>query len=244
MPEALFDSSSHVGDGRFSRAGRGTVVMFRHENRRLVLKTYQRGGVPGRFVRDSYFYTGIEKTRMWQEFHLLQTLHAMGLPVPRPVAARCVLTTPFTYRGELVMEEIAGCRTLVDVLNDQPLAPETWRSIGKQIAEFHHHGIYHGDLNASNILLSQDGSVHLVDFDKSAIRSRYCGQTHGWQSANLARLLRSLQKFARRFGCMNFTSEGWQGLMIGYRKARQRLGETALVWLIADDLMPLVSALL
>jgi len=244
MPETLFDYSAHRDAGQYTQSGRGTVVMFQYRNHQLVLKTYHRGGVPGRFVRESYFYTGVENTRMWQEFHLLQTLHRMGLPVPRPVAARCVLMTPLTYRGELMMEEIPEARTLVDVICTEQLSEEDWSRIGMLIAEFHHHGVCHGDLNASNILLSKDRRLYLIDFDRSDIRGSKSPNPTSWQSANLKRLKRSLQKCARKLGSLHFTGKSWQDLLDGYSKARQRLGQTALVCLFMDDVLPLLSALL
>lgn len=244
MPETLFDYGSHRAEGKYAKAGRGTIVRFQHQNQPLILKTYKRGGLPGCFIRESYFYNGIENTRMWQEFRLLQALHRLGLPVPRPVAARCVMMTPLTYRGELIMEEIAESKTLVDVLAEQPLSPEAWSRIGRLIAEFHHHGVYHGDLNASNILLSKDGSLYLIDFDKSAIRNSCPVQAKDWQASNLWRLQRSLLKFARRLESLHFNNDGWQVLMQGYIKARQRLGETAFACIIMEDFIPLLSAVM
>lgn len=202
--------------------------MFRHDGCHLVLKTYYRGGVPGRFVRESYLYTGIENTRMWREFHLLSRLSAMGLPVPRPAGARCVLMSPFVYRGELIMEEIRDSRTLLDVLRLRPLSDDCWRRIGAMIADFHRHGVYHHDLNASNILLSTEGGMHLIDFDKCEIRKTRKGRREGWQIANLDRLKRSLLKHVDRFSSLHFDGRSWDVLIDGYKGIRSHLGEAAL----------------
>ncbi len=224
MPEHLFNHRAHLDNGEYSNSGRGAVVRFQHQGRHLVLKTYHRGGLPGRFIRESYLYTGVEKTRMWQEHHLLHRLHGMGLPVPRPVAARCVLITPFIYRGELMIEEIRDSRTLVEVIRHEPLPEEAWSRIGALIADFHQQGVYHGDLNASNILLSEDGGMHLIDFDKCGIRASQPPGSNGWPAANLNRLKRSLQKYADRIKTLHFTDKDWQGLISGYTHARNGIG--------------------
>ena len=61
--------------------------------------------------------------------------------------------------------------------------------IGQTIAKFHHHQIYHHDLNIHNIMLDIENEVWLIDFDKCGIR-----QGSNWKNSNMARLKRSFEK--------------------------------------------------
>lgn len=244
IPESLFDYQQHRDKGKFLDSGRGTVVMFNYMGKDLVLKTYHRGGLPGRFVRESYFYSGVHKTRMWQEFHMLVRLHAMGMPVPRPVAARCELHSPFIYRGQLLMEQISGATTLADLIRNTSLPDDTWSRIGDTIARFHQQGICHNDLNASNILLTSDESIYLIDFDKCFADPASAGKTNGWPhwfEANLRRLKRSLIKHADKFQPFHFDNHKWQQLRRGYDNCRNHLVQCALALGLGLELLPMLS---
>jgi 3-deoxy-D-manno-octulosonic acid kinase len=216
IPDYLFDPRKLPADKEEQNSGRGTVFVFQHHGHDLVLKTYHRGGMPGRFIKESYLYTGVEKTRMWREFHLLRKLHAMGLPVPRPIAARCELLTPFIYRGQLIMEKVAGSNTLAELISEDTLDDDTWKRIGEVIAEFHNQGLCHSDLNASNILLSEDERIYLIDFDKCELRKNQDSGLCRWTGANLKRLLRSLKKFSAQAESFHFSQHNWQKLKDGY----------------------------
>ena len=71
-------------------AGRGTVTFFKGCGLDLVHKRYKRGGLIRKLVSNSYFWTGLYKTRAHIEFDGLKKMFDLGLPVPRPVAARIV----------------------------------------------------------------------------------------------------------------------------------------------------------
>ncbi len=197
--------------------GRGTVVFFEHEERELVLKRYHRGGLIGRFVSSTYFFRSLKKARMWQEFELLAQMRDMGLPVPRPVAARCTKTSPCTYQGEVIVERICNAQTLAELLCKEALAEKTWEALGLVIRRFHQHRVDHADLNACNILINATGQVYLIDFDKSHIRARH---DHGWCQSNLSRLRRSLQKWKNRQPTFHFEAKHWRALERGYQGAQ------------------------
>lgn len=215
VPDYLFDSQISCGNCETNQAGRGTVLMFHYEGHELVLKHYYRGGLPGRFLKESYLYTGIENTRMWKEFHLLQRLHAMGLPVPKPVAARCEILTPFSYRGDLIMERVNNSRTLAEIISESQLSMATWTLVGEVISNFHLNDVFHADLNANNILLTKDRQVFLIDFDKCRFRKRTPPHI---LSGNLDRLRRSLCKLSSRKPRFNFDSAQWEALEKGYQR--------------------------
>jgi len=74
--------------GELGSAGRGNTLFVGNVPRQFVLRHYMRGGLVGRFVRDSYIFSGADKTRSFREWRLLDKLSSNNLRVPRPAAAR------------------------------------------------------------------------------------------------------------------------------------------------------------
>jgi 3-deoxy-D-manno-octulosonic acid kinase len=213
-PDELFPET---GDGRPQDiGGRGKVVFFSRCGIELVRKRYQRGGWARRLVHDRYFFTGLHRTRMWREYHLLQNLRRLGLPVPEPVAVRCVRPCPFTYSGDLVTVRLPGAESLGSVLRREPLPAETWARIGTILGGFHRHGVFHADLNIENIMLDRSSGVALLDFDKGCIRPR---GRQNWIRRNMQRLLRSLSKAANRDPVFHFSADDWRTLCAHHARA-------------------------
>ena len=210
-PEELFTREGD-GCGEITR-GRTRIVFFSMHGRDFVRKRYARGGFVRHLISDRYAFFGLERTRMWREFRLLQRLRQMELPVPEPAAARCVLHTPFTYSGELVTLRLPGAETLGAMLRRHPLPPEIWTSIGRTIARFHRHSVYHSDLNIENIMLDPDSRVFLLDFDKGAVRP---GGRKIWIKENLNRLYRSLGKARDHSEAFHFAPDDWKRLIDGH----------------------------
>ena len=168
-------------------AGRhGVALVFEDHGRRYVLRHYRRGGLAASFSHDDYLWLGESRTRSLAELRLLLTLHAAGLPVPRPVASRYE-QSGLAYRADLITEELPDTATLAARLAEGELGLTTWTAIGRCIRLFHDHGVCHPDLTAHNILLRGEDQVFLVDFDRASRR-----RPGLWRDANLARLRRSL----------------------------------------------------
>lgn len=200
-----------------TRGGRGSVLFIRAPTHRWVLRHYRRGGLMARVVRDRYLWTGADATRAFREWRLLAHLHAQGLPVPAPIAAR-YLRRGFSYTADLITEELPASRSLVQFLSNGTLPHAAWRAIGACIARFHRAGAYHADLNAHNILLTTDHEVFVLDFDRGRLRA-----PGAWREAVLKRLLRSLHKLHAQ-GHIHFEENDWRELLAGYelRNAPQR----------------------
>lgn len=169
--------------------GRGSAWFLETPFGDAVLREYLRGGLPGRFVRKHYLFTGWRRSRPVAEFNILVELHRLGLPVPRPLAAltrRCGLL----YTGSLLTARIHGARTVADVMAARSADAAFWARVGACIRRFHDQGVVHADLNARNILVDETNAVYLIDFDRA---KRTPGATARF-AANLERLKRSFEK--------------------------------------------------
>ncbi len=193
-----------------TRQKRGCGSFFQYGKHFLVAKYYLRGGVLARFVRDRYFGCHAEATRAFKEWRLLATMRSKGLPVPDPVAARVVIKACF-YQASLVTVQIDNAKTLAEYLSDSSLERDGWQAIGVCIKRFHTHGVYHADLNASNILINQRQELFILDFDKGAIKTG-----EAWKVNNLERLQRSLHKLKRKNPAFDFNQDDWNHLIQAY----------------------------
>lgn len=185
-PDAWGASAEPVSAG-----GRGAAWFLNGDRGNWVLRHYRRGGLPGKLLNDRYLYLGQSRVRSVQEFFLLQSLARQGLPVPTPIAA-WYQRQGFTYRAALIIERLEGTYSLLN-LNRPEHAP-LWEAAGRCIRRFHDAGVYHADLNATNILVCPaQGQVFLIDFDRGV---QHTGDTAGapWKAANLARLERGVYK--------------------------------------------------
>lgn len=208
---ALFDPEwwRERGGLRGEAAGRGMAYFLDGGESEWVLRHFRRGGLVGRLVHDRYLFTGLDRSRPFREARLLAQLTEMGLPVPRPVAARADVTLPF-YRGDLISERVPGSplsRRLAEGRADAHL----FESVGRLIRRFHDRGVFHADLNAHNILISEE-AIHLIDFDRGRLRG-----PGRWQRANIDRLIRSIRKLLgdradeeRWQTCIDALQAGWR----------------------------------
>jgi len=219
-PESTFDPGHWRARGVLlpTAQGRGSAWFVRAGDDEWVLRHYSRGGLVGRFLRDTYLWSGESRVRAFQELRLTQALHERGLPVAVPVAA-AYARAGLWYRCDLITRRIAGAAALSAQLAAGPLDAARWRGIGAVIARFHDAGVDHADLNAHNILLGQavhcgegEGEgVSLIDFDRGCMRA-----PGNWQRSNLMRLRRSLVKVSRNMPVDRYDARCWDALMSGY----------------------------
>lgn len=191
--------------------GRGITYFVKHNKQQWVLRHYYRGGLIGKFNRDSYLYTGINNTRAAKEFTLLQRLVELNLSAPAPIAYLVIQNNIF-YHANILTSRIEDSQDLVALLTQSPLSESLWRAIGRCIAQFHRNGIYHHDLNAHNILIDKNDKVWLIDFDQGEQRV----VNKSWQQSNLKRLLRSFNKEKQKLPTFHWQFSDWQLLMAGY----------------------------
>lgn len=151
-----------------------------------VLRHYRRGGMMARISKARYVWTGAQRTRGFAEFDILQYLYALGLAVPRPLAAS-YWRASWTYRAALLTERLPAVRPLWQCYGE--LDPEP---VARAIFDMHEAGVWHADLNATNILVDEGGKVWLIDFDKSHREDL----SEERRQSNMLRLHRSLAKLA------------------------------------------------
>ncbi len=200
------DALSSVGTGR----GAAWFIHDSEQDQDYVLRHFRRGGLIAKLSKDRYIWTGLDNTRAWREWTLLNYIQECGLPGPRPLAARVIRHGLF-YTADILTYRIQNTRALSDCLTDQKLSAATWKSIGSCIRQFHAAHVYHADLNAHNILLNSDLDVSIIDFDKGRI-----DQSSAWQQKNLQRLQRSLTKLSGLMSGFNYCEDDWDALEKGY----------------------------
>lgn len=190
--------------------GRGVTTFFTQNAKDFVLRHYYRGGLIGKVLSNQYFYTGLHHTRAWQEMHLLNSMHASGLPVPRAAAAH-IQRSGLVYRADIILEKIPDANDVFTLLNNQSLSAEIWFRIGAVIRQLHDKQVFHHDLNIHNIMQDKQNKIWLIDFDQ-------CKRKSGehWKPQNLQRLLRSLQKEKNKNPEFCWHKEQWRWCMDGY----------------------------
>jgi 3-deoxy-D-manno-octulosonic acid kinase len=192
--------------------GRGTTSFLRTTSgRRYALRHYRRGGMMAPVMRDRFGWAGEERTRPFAEYALTYRLHRAGLPVPAPVAAR-YRRAGSLYTGDIITERLTTLGSLAQCLRAGALSLVSWIAIGRCIRRFHDVGVCHADLNAHNVLLS-DEKVYLIDFDRCRLRA-----PGWWRDDNLVRLRRSLEKVTWSLPPERFGVDDWHGLLDGYRQ--------------------------
>ena len=195
--------------------GRSSALFLETGFGPAVLRHYLRGGWAAYLSRDRYVYTGLDRSRPIAEFHMLDRLHKLGLPVPRPLAAQCAREGLF-YSGDLMTRRLLDVVPLADLPDTQHNDPAMWIATGACIRQFHDRGLVHADLNARNILVGSESTVYLIDFDRAQIRQG----ARNLFAANLRRLQRSLRKILTH----GQLEQGWQNLRLGYKEAPHHPG--------------------
>jgi 3-deoxy-D-manno-octulosonic acid kinase len=204
---------SEILTGSLRSGGRGNTMFVGNVPRQFVLRHYMRGGMVGKLIRDTYVFSGKDKTRSFMEWRLLDKLASNNMNVPRPAAARfCRRGT--VYTADIITVRIPDVVSLSEYIATRKRKEEFWQSLGRSIWEFHDAGVYHADMNAYNIQIDKDGDIWMLDFDKGALRP-----PGPWQQETLSRLHRSLKKVLGLDPELHFSNANWEQLLEGYFNA-------------------------
>lgn len=163
-----------------------------------VLRHYRRGGLRARLGRESYFWLSAARVRAFAEVRMLAHLaRAPGVQVPEPLGAAFWHRGLF-YRNAILVRRIDAVATLARRLDVVDPA-----AVAHTIRAMHAAGVWHADLNATNILVDAQGAIWLIDFDRARLGLVSPAQAQ----QNLQRLRRSLVKLAGSRG-----EAWWQAL--------------------------------
>ena len=186
------------------------------EGQHWVLRHFMRGGLVGKILSDQYFFNGIERSRPFEEFRLLEYMRGEGLLVPIPVAAR-IHRRGLIYRGDIITLNIPNSQDLHHFLCQQPLSKGGWNEVGRALARMHNCQVYHHDANVRNIMIDSEKQIWIIDFDRCSKR-----QGNSWKQNNLDRLLRSLHKEQAKNKVFHWKEDDWTACLDGYNELVKR----------------------
>ena len=189
-------------DGFFDSDERENVKLINNEH--WIKKHYFRKGLM-KFLGDNYLFAKLQNTRSFQEYSILKYLVKKNFNTCKPIIG-WISSNMISYKANLVVEKIEGTKTLSATLisiyregRDLSKISSGYYLLGKEVAKMHHHGVFHGDLNANNILVTREifhstdkssKGIYIIDFDKSKIQKISKKDI----SSNINRLKRSLNK--------------------------------------------------
>ena len=178
------------------------------------------------FLGDKYMTPlfGLTKTRSYAEFYILNFLYKNNFNTCKPIIGWITNENIIIYKASLIVERLKDTVTLSEYIKNNA-HHELFASIGQQISLMHRLSVYHGDLNAHNILVKVNevpldkhnsssvdiSDIYIIDFDKSliGISQRLFPRL---MRKNLSRLRQSLIKL----GFRDHLNKYWKSLLEGY----------------------------
>lgn len=196
--------------------GRSPLKYFRLDNGETVLiRVYSRGGLARRVTKDIFFTW---PPRPLKELAITEEARRRGIPTLEILAAWVERSWGPFYRGWLVSRELIGACDLWTALQKKLYVGSDGEALLRDLAQslrrMHRQGIYHGDLNLTNILVRKEGNKignYIIDFDKAKL---FCHAVPARKAKrNLSRLFRSVRKFDPD---RKFFSEGDRKLLFAF----------------------------
>ncbi|MCI4397867.1 MAG: hypothetical protein JHC34_03415 [Acidobacteria bacterium] len=192
-------------DGVPGRGGIGNIFIM---GQRLLFKRERRGGLSSRFMPDLYF----NREPFLRELSLSLMMEAKGL-APR-IIARWFLATAGAAEVFTLMQPLENAVSLMEILSSGGQGTTHLKAAGELVGRLHALGVYHGDLNAGNVLIDGSGRPWGIDWRHSSIFTPFPDEL---RLANLRRLERSIVKTLSQTGA-RLGQDGWEALAMGYRE--------------------------
>ena len=223
LTEPMGNLISRYGAGGYG--GRGSVARVDIPGiGHVFVRDYRHGGPLRAILGRRYFIPGRES----RELFALRVARSHGLPVPDPIAcAREHTGFGRGYHARIVTREIPRTASLVttlwDMKRDNKDTAPLFVRVGETIRAMHDSGVFHFDLNMNNILVDEDETVFIIDFDRARVQN-VLGMNG--RIANIRRLFRSGRKLSRLHGDAPagwFSDERFNELLRGYAGTDERL---------------------
>jgi tRNA A-37 threonylcarbamoyl transferase component Bud32 len=158
MKDLIAHPDRHMASGTSLKDGNSaTVTMVKLEDRVLVIKRYNVKSILHRLRR------AFRKSRAWVSWQNAYRLEFLGIPALKPVALIEERVGPLRSRAYFISEYIDGPDALQSLQNlSDPVAdPEALATILQELSDSR---ISHGDLKATNFLMTGHGPV-IIDLD-------------------------------------------------------------------------------
>lgn len=176
--------------------GRGDLYRLALEDGGYAIaRCYHRGGLIRHFTHDLYWERPF---RPLAELIATEIARQRGIPTVEVLAAGVEYVAFGLYRGWFISREAERFINLWEWLRSKPAGLVRQHSIeivSQVVARLHSVGIYHADLNLTNILVmpqTPQPQVLIIDFDRARV---FAGPLSSRQrKKNLRRLQRSLRK--------------------------------------------------
>jgi 3-deoxy-D-manno-octulosonic acid kinase len=176
--------------------GRGSLYRFSLGDGGYALaRRYRRGGLIHHFIHDLYWERPF---RPLTELISTETARQRAIPTVEVLAVGVEHVVFGLYRGWFISREAEGFINLWEWLRSKPLAAarqQGIKTVAQVIARLHSAGIYHADLNLTNILVmpqTPQPQALIIDFDRARVLARPLSSRQ--REKNLRRLRRSLRK--------------------------------------------------
>ncbi len=160
----------------------------------LFARRGRRGGMIASILSD--IYLGMTPRPLNE---LAVTVEAMrrGIPVAEPMGAMVEWIGPALYRGFFMTRAVRGMTLweFVKTDDDPTVRHHVLEQARAAIETMHNKGLFHGDLNLHNLLVTQareSFTVIIIDLDKSRLFD--ASLSVAMRHANAARLIRSARK--------------------------------------------------
>lgn len=162
-----------------SKGARGVATTVEVNGSEYVVKEYFRGGFIS-FLKNRH----LSRNQLKNEVEIIDYLRLRGFNVPEIAAAITVKGFPWS-KYILITKQIRGARNLTHAaISDSKILRELCLSVRRM----HEVGVYHGDLNLTNILYG-DGGFYFIDFAGSRFSFSGCDYRR-----DIFRLIRSIEK--------------------------------------------------